>query len=405
MRRAKPAQAATSGLRGASPIRHGFRAIMPHAMQADDDGAKSMRAGRARAIALGGIGIVCFIAALALIWYAASALFLIFAGILFGFFLTALSRLIAFTRLAYALRLTVVCIFVALVLSGAVALGGQTIAREASLLATTLRTQVTNIRAWLDARGIDSTLLDLGTANHGQNGANVAGEDSGAARTTPPAQASLPSGAGAVLGQTVQIVLRAIAGVGNFFIIIFLGIAIAAQPGVYHDGLVRMIPPRHRARGRAFLDDVGETLNRWLLGQLLTMCAIFVVVWIGLLLLGIPGAFILGFQAGLLAFIPTVGAIVSGAIILLASLSSGWVGVIGAAVLYLGVQTLESYVLTPIIQRQAINIPPATIFGAQILLGVLFGIWGLALALPLIVIIRVALIHFYLAPPEPAASA
>ena len=149
-------------------------------------------------------------------------------------------------------------------------------------------------------------------------------------------------------------------------------------------------------RARQALEHLGESLNRWLIGQIITMCAIFAVVWIGLALIGIPGAFILGFQAGLLAFIPTLGALISGAIIILASLSSGWFAVAYAATLYIGVQILESYILTPFIQRHAIDIPPATIFAAQILLGVLFGIWGLALALPLVVVIKVMLNHYYL---------
>jgi predicted PurR-regulated permease PerM len=73
----------------------------------------------------------------------------------------------------------------------------------------------------------------------------------------------------------------------------------------------------------------------------------------------------------------------------LASLASGWVAALSAAILFLGVHALESYVLTPIIQRQALDIPPATLFAIQILLGVVFGIWGLALALPLLAIVKV----------------
>jgi predicted PurR-regulated permease PerM len=135
-------------------------------------------------------------------------------------------------------------------------------------------------------------------------------------------------------------------------------------------------------------------LQRWLLAQIITMAAVFAVTWIGLLAIGVPGAFILGVQAGLLAFIPTVGALLGGLIIVLASLASGWVAAASAFVLFLGVHALESYILTPLIQRQAINIPPATLFGTQILLGTVFGLWGLALALPLMAIVKVAIDHF-----------
>ena len=73
----------------------------------------------------------------------------------------------------------------------------------------------------------------------------------------------------------------------------------------------------------------------------------------------------------------------------LASLASGWVAAASAFVLFLGVHALESYILTPILQRQALDIPPATLFAFQILLGVVFGIWGIALALPLIAVVKV----------------
>src|ERR1700724_4393601 len=116
---------------------------------------------------------------------------------------------------------------------------------------------------------------------------------------------------------------------------------------------------------------------------MVTMFAVFFVTCIGLAVIGIQSSFILGIQAGLLAFIPTVGAIMAGLIVVLASLASGWGAAISAFVLFLGVHALESYVLTPIIQRQALDIPPATLFAFQILLGIVIGVWGLALALPL----------------------
>jgi predicted PurR-regulated permease PerM len=152
------------------------------------------------------------------------------------------------------------------------------------------------------------------------------------------------------------------------------------------------------------VDRIGETLERWLIAQIITMFAVFLVTWIGLALIGIQSSFILGIQAGLLAFIPTVGALVAGLIVVLASLASGWIAAASAFALFVGVHALESYVLTPIIQRQALDIPPATLFGFQILLGVVFGIWGLALALPLMAIAKV-MIDYFKAEEDPADAA
>jgi predicted PurR-regulated permease PerM len=188
--------------------------------------------------------------------------------------------------------------------------------------------------------------------------------------------------------------LGTVSVVGNFFIVMFLGLAFAAQPALYRAGLIFIAPARYRAQTAAIIDRIGETLERWLLAQLLTMFAVFAVTSIGLALIGIPSSFILGIQAGLLAFIPTIGALIGGLIVVLASLASGWVAALSAAILFLGVHALESYVLTPIIQRQALDIPPATLFAFQILLGVVFGVWGLALALPLMAIGKVMIDYF-----------
>ena len=105
---------------------------------------------------------------------------------------------------------------------------------------------------------------------------------------------------------------------------------------------------------------------------------------------------VLGLQAGLLAFVPTIGPMIAGAIIILSSLASGLNGALGAAGVYLAVQAAESYGLTPFIQRRALDLPAATIFAGQLLLGVLFGLWGVALALPLMAVAKVLLDRLYI---------
>ena len=188
--------------------------------------------------------------------------------------------------------------------------------------------------------------------------------------------------------------LGTVSVVGNFFIVLFLGLAFAAQPAHLPRRIAVHCTGQIPRAATLIVDRIGETLERWLIAQIITMIAVFLVTWIGLAIIGIPGSFILGIQAGLLAFIPTVGAIFAGLIVVLASLASGWIAALSAFLLFLGVHAMESYVLTPIIQRQALDIPPATLFAFQILLGVVFGIWGLALALPLMAIAKVMIDHF-----------
>src|SRR5205814_3636039 len=128
---------------------------------------------------------------------------------------------------------------------------------------------------------------------------------------------------GAILGQTFKVLLGTVSAVGNFFIVLFLGLAFAVQPEVYRDGLLFMAPAKHRARATIIIDRIGDTLERWLIAQIITMAAVFFVTWIGLALIGIQSSFILGIQAGLLAFIPTARATSAALIVVLARPSPG----------------------------------------------------------------------------------
>jgi predicted PurR-regulated permease PerM len=345
------------------------------------------------AIAVGGIGAVLFAVLLAFTWYFAATLLLIFTGMLLGVGLNALtSALGRHIRLPHTLRLVIVCVALVLALSGAAVLGGATIAQQASALSDTIKSQLVNVKAFLDSHGIDTSFFDIGSP--------VPASTATPSASAPPPQHPLPSAGalassgGAIVSQTVKLLLGTISAVGNFFIVLFLGLAFAAQPSIYRSGLLFIAPARHRARATIIVDRISETLERWLVAQITVMLAVGVVTWIGLAIIGVPGSFILGIQAGLLAFIPTVGAIIAGVIVVLASLASGWIAALSALILFLGVHAMESYVLTPLLQRQALDIPPATLFAFQILLGVVFGIWGLALALPLVAIAKVVIDHF-----------
>jgi predicted PurR-regulated permease PerM len=372
------------------------------AVPADD--RLSARADLAWAISVGGIGIVGFAALLVFTWSFAATLFLIFAGVLLGVALNAMTTMLGrLVRLPHALRLTIVCLVLAGLLSGVVFLGGSTIAQQATVLSDTIKSQLVNVKAFLEKNGIDTSYFDLGNPGAATASSTPAAPGPAATHNLPSA-GTLASSGGAIVSQTLKLLLGTLSAVGNFFIVLFLGLTFAAQPSVYRKGLLFMAPARHRARATVIVDRIGETLERWLIAQIITMFAVFLVTWIGLTLIGIQSSFILGIQAGLLAFIPTVGALVAGLIVVLASLASGWVAAASALALFVGVHALESYVLTPIIQRQALDIPPATLFAFQILLGVVFGIWGLALALPLMAIVKV-MIDYFKAEETPADAA
>jgi predicted PurR-regulated permease PerM len=360
----------------------------------------------ARAISIGGVVTVSFAALLGLIWYSAGTLFLIFAGVLFGVFLNALAALLGKLGGPHAVRLGIVCALLVAMFSGVVVLGGTTIAQQATALSVTIKSQVGTVKQFLEARGVDTSFMNFDPRSSGAAASDAPSPETAGTEETKPAQplktptafpsaGAIASGTSAVLGQTFKVLSGVFETLGNIFVVVFLGLLFAAQPTLYRNGLLSFVPAKHGAQAERLVDDLGETLQRWLLGQLLTMASLFAVTAIGLTVIGIPGALVLGFVTGLLSFIPTVGAVVAGALILLASLGSGTTALLSAFGLYLFIQFLEGNVLTPLIQRHAIEIPPATLFAAQIFLGVLFGLWGLALALPVIAIIKVVLRHVY----------
>ncbi len=328
-------------------------------------------------------------AALFVLWTASNAILLIFAGILFAGFLDGLTRLLGkAVPWGHGVRLAIVCAVLGLILLAGIAWGSAAVAMQGSELVATLREQVNQVLAWIEQRGIEMPA-----------GAQVQLDDAGAGveqleKTTPSVGPLLPNLQG-LFGPAWTAVVAILGVLSNAVVIIFLGIFFAAQPTVYRNALLLLVPPRRRGHVRAVLDETGETLRHWLLGQALTMSVIFLFTWAGLWLVGVQPAFALGLQAGLLAFIPTVGPFVSGLVIVLASLGGGLPVVLGALAVYVGAQTLESYFLTPMIQDRAISVPPAFLFASQIVLGLLFGLYGLALATPIAAIARVFILHFY----------
>lgn len=211
----------------------------------------------------------------------------------------------------------------------------------------------------------------------------------------PPAS-ELSSSAGKFAANAAAFFSLSVEAVATFFVILFLGIYLAAAPQVYLNGLTRLFPLSKRERVRDILDKVGVTLGRWLLGQMLSMTVVGTLIAVGLTLLGVPLGLALGVLAGLLNFIPIIGSLLSALpAVLLAFLVSPLhpVYVIG---LYVVVNTgIESHLLVPLIQRYAVKLPPALAVIALFLMGELFGFLGLLLAIPLAATALVLVKHIY----------
>lgn len=179
-------------------------------------------------------------------------------------------------------------------------------------------------------------------------------------------------------------------------IIIVLGLYLAANPMPYVRGFIRLFPPPRRPQVTQVLAELQELLERWLAGRFIGMITITTLTWLGLTLIGLPFALSLAVLAGALSFIPNLGPIISAVPgVLLALLQGGLDLALAAGAVYLVTQLLESYVVTPQVDKRAVHIPPALLLLAQVLSGVLFGLIGLVLATPLTVVALVLVRRFY----------
>ena len=183
---------------------------------------------------------------------------------------------------------------------------------------------------------------------------------------------------------------------GDLFVIVFLGIYLAATPRLYIDNAVRLATPRYRERLRTLAGDLGHALRRWLMGRFFSMALVGTLSAVGLYLLGIPLALALGLIAGLFSFVPFLGPIAATVPALLVAFLEGPTDVLAVLGLYVGIETLESYLITPLVQKRVVSLPPALLIAMQILMGTLLGVLGIAVATPLLVIVIVLVQALYL---------
>lgn len=169
----------------------------------------------------------------------------------------------------------------------------------------------------------------------------------------------------------------------------FVGLFAAANPSFYKRGLLHLFPIRHRSRLSELFDDLAHTLRWWLIGQALAMLVIGVSTTIVLFVFGIPLAIVLGLIVGLLGFIPYLGPIIGALPVALIAATEGTDILIYVMVAYTGVQILEGYVATPLIQKEMVYLPPVFTIMTQILLGTVLGLLGFILATPLAAVLLV----------------
>lgn len=183
--------------------------------------------------------------------------------------------------------------------------------------------------------------------------------------------------------------------VTDLLLLVFGSVFVAANPGLYKAGLLKLLPPQRRGLAADALSDCDRALKRWLIGQLVSMALVGFLTGLGLWLAGVPSAVALGLIAGLLEIIPYVGPILSALPGLAVALTQSPSTALWALLVYVAVQQIEGNAIMPFVQKRAVSLPPAlTVFGV-VAAGVLLGAAGLVFAGPLLVVVFVLVKRLY----------
>ena len=296
---------------------------------------------------------------LAAFWMLADVCLLVFAAALLAVVLRGLAdRLGAILGLGPNWSLALVIVGLTVLVAALVWWRGPVALDEVGQLRSSLGEQIGNLRQFVQQSSWGGAVL-------GRLGSYLAGSED------------------AIAGAMAGVATSTLGALGSLLVLLFTALYLAASPSLYVDSAMRLLPPRMRERGREVMHALGETLARWFAGQAVDMIVVAGLSWAGLAALGMPLAPTLALIAGLCNFVPFIGALAGAVPAVLVALGQGTYQALWVAGLFLAVQTLEGNLIAPLIQRRAVQLPPALTILSQTVLGTLFGIMGLILATPL----------------------
>ncbi len=297
-----------------------------------------------------------------LAWQVADALLLVFAGVLLAILFQRMAGLVRrFTGLPQGWALGVVLLLLAALLVGGGFLMGQSVVSQFDQLSQQVSGAVQQLPA-----SLRDQIMEQG-------------------RDASSWMSRLRSVASSVMFF-----------LGDLVVVMFTAIYLAASPGVYQRGVVLLVPRRGHDRAREVLDVTGDSLWKWLIGQLSAMAIVGVLTTAGLLLLGIPSAPALGLLAALLEFIPLIGPFLAAVPAILIAFAQSPQDALWVAGLYLTIQQVEGNVVMPLMQKKVVDLPPVVTIAAIAAGGVLFGLMGMFLATPFAVVLLVLVNMLYI---------
>ncbi|MCF3973111.1 AI-2E family transporter [Paracoccus salsus] len=196
------------------------------------------------------------------------------------------------------------------------------------------------------------------------------------------AAGSIPS----IFGYVTGTITTVFGGLANLVLMVTMAIFLGMDAPTYRGGFLRLVPFGYRERAGGIFDECASALARWMGGQALDMLAVALLTGLGLWLLGIPLALVLGLIAGLTNIIPVIGPFLSGIPAVMFALTQGMDTAIYVALLFLVIQQLEGNILMPMIQNYAAHLPPVLTVMAIVAFGSMLGLFGVILATPLLLV-------------------
>mgnify|MGYP002780204580 CR=1 FL=1 len=241
------------------------------------------------------------------------------------------------------------------------------------------------------AGSASGTRAAAGAPSAARVGAETAADTALAETPTDRIKRRLSEGLGTASKYLFSFVSNTLAALTAFVLLVFLAMYIGAEPKVYREWLIAVVPATSRAYVREVLAEIATVLRKWLVTQLIAMVVIGVVSMIVLLVLDVKAAFALAFIAGLMEFIPTVGPILSAVPAVLMAFVDSPEKALFVVIAYWGIQFLENNLVIPFLMRGEMDLPPAITLVAQTLMTLVFGFLGLMVAVPMTAAVLVPL--------------
>lgn len=315
--------------------------------------------------------VLLFIGALA------DVMMLVFAGVMLAVFLDGLAGVVQRrARLSHGLSLALVCVVLLAVLGGFIWLAGPAIGEQASQIGDRIPVALAHLRSWLAKYEWAQPML--------------------AKLETPGQVMSSISPGGDLVARVTGVVSTVFGALTDVLIILIIGLYLAIDPRLYIDNLIKLVPPARRQRIHEVVQQIGRALKLWLIARVASMAAIGVITGVGLMIAGVPLALALGVIAGLLSFIPYIGPILSFVPAGLIAMSESSTTLAYSLIVVGIAQLLESYLITPLISKRMVSMPPALLIAVQVIMGALMGLMGVLLATPLAVALIVIIQMLYI---------